>query len=200
MSGLCGSICSHDIMWWFQCCFWQSQRSSGLWSCCHLPWELCLDHWNYFSGSSVFWMVGAISIPIFALTPGWNPMVPCPPASTLLASRLPAFTLCLPVLLFHVLSLITMPFFPVSPSLNCFLVALADGDWMFPFSGILYFFKLSATSGQDRSRPSPLFSSLQHWWDPGKEHLKSLAVRHCSGAHNERSQSRSVLSALACHL
>ena len=45
-----------------------------------------------------------------------------------LASRLPAFTLCLPVLLFHVLSLITMPFFPVSPSLNCFLVALADGD------------------------------------------------------------------------
>ena len=80
-------------MWWLQCCFWQSQRSSGLWSCCHLPWELCLDHWNYFCGSSVFWMFGAISIPIFALTPGWNPMVPCPPASTLLASRLPPFTL-----------------------------------------------------------------------------------------------------------
>ena len=36
--------------------------------------------------------------------------------------------------------------------------------------------------------------------DRGKEHLKSLAVRHCSGAHNERSLSRSVLSVLACHL
>ena len=50
-----------------------------------------------------------------------------------------------------------------------------------------------------RSR-KPSFSSLQHWWDRGKEHLKSLAVRHCSGAHNERSLSRSVLSALVCHL
>ena len=50
-----------------------------------------------------------------------------------------------------------------------------------------------------RSR-KPSFSSLRHWWDRGKEHLKSLAVRHCSGAHNERSMSRSVLSALACHL
>ena len=46
----------------------------------------------------------------------------------------------------------------------------------------------------------PSFSSLQLWWDSGKEHLKSLAVRYCSGAHNERSLSRSVLSALACHL
>ena len=44
------------------------------------------------------------------------------------------------------------------------------------------------------------FSSLQLWWDRGKEHLKSLAVRYCSSAHNERSLSRSVLSALACHL
>ena len=50
-----------------------------------------------------------------------------------------------------------------------------------------------------RSR-KPLFSSLQDWWDRGKEHLESLAVRHCSGAHSERSLSRSVLSALACHL
>ena len=50
-----------------------------------------------------------------------------------------------------------------------------------------------------RSR-EPSFSSLQNWWDRGKEHLKSLAVRHCSGAHNERSLSHSVLSALACHL
>ena len=57
-----------------------------------------------------------------------NPMVPCPPASTLLAFRLSAFILCLPVLLFHVLSLITMPFFSASLFLNCFLVALANGN------------------------------------------------------------------------
>ena len=44
----------------------------------------------------------------------------------------------------------------------------------------------------------PTFSSLQGWWDPGKEHLRSLAVRHCSSAHHERFLSRSVLSALAC--
>ena len=91
-----------------------------------------LSHWSYFSGSSVFWMFGAISIPIVALTPGGNPMVPCPPASTSLASRLPGFILCLPVLLFHVLSLITIPFFSASLSLNLFLVALADGKGMFP--------------------------------------------------------------------
>ena len=46
----------------------------------------------------------------------------------------------------------------------------------------------------------PTFSSFQDWWDRGKEHLKSLALRHCSGAHSERSVSRSVLSALACYL
>ena len=45
----------------------------------------------------------------------------------------------------------------------------------------------------------PSFSPLQDWWDRGKEHLKSLAARHCSGAHHERSLSRSVLSALARH-
>ena len=50
-----------------------------------------------------------------------------------------------------------------------------------------------------RSR-KPSFSSLWHWWDRGKEHLKSLAVCHCSGAHNERSLSRSVLSSLPCYL
>ena len=50
-----------------------------------------------------------------------------------------------------------------------------------------------------RSR-KPSFSFLQNWWDGGKGHLKSLAVRHCSGAHNKRSLSRSVLSALVCHL
>ena len=49
-----------------------------------------------------------------------------------------------------------------------------------------------------RSR-KPSFSSLPDWWDRGKEHLKSLAVHHCSGTHNERSLSRSVLSALVCH-
>ena len=46
----------------------------------------------------------------------------------------------------------------------------------------------------------PSFSSLQHWWDRGKEHLKSLAVRHCSGAHDERSLPHPVFSVLACHL
>ena len=50
-----------------------------------------------------------------------------------------------------------------------------------------------------RSR-KPSFSYRQDWWDRGKEHLKSLAVRYCSGAHNKRSLSRSVLSALFCHL
>ena len=56
------------------------------------------------------------------------PMVPCPPASNLLASRLPGFIVCLPVLLFHPLSLITMPFFSASLSLNLCVVALADGN------------------------------------------------------------------------
>ena len=164
------------------------------------PSVRALSHWSYFSRSFVFWMFGAISILIFALTPGWNPMVPCPPGSTLLASRLSAFILCLPVLLFHVLSLITMPFFSSSLFLNCFLVALADGNWMFPSSGILSFFQFfSGFWLRWRSR-KPSFSTLQHWWDRGKEHLKSLAVRHCSGAHNERYLSRSVLSSLASHL
>ena len=99
-------------------------------------------------------MFGAISIPIFALTPGWNPMVPCPPAWTLLASRLPSFLLYLPVLLFHVLSLITMPFSSASLSLNLFFVSMADGNWS---SGNLSFFKVLATSGQDGGRVSFLF-------------------------------------------
>ena len=34
------------------------------------PSVTALSHWSYVSGSSVFWMFGAISIPIFALTPG----------------------------------------------------------------------------------------------------------------------------------
>ena len=50
-----------------------------------------------------------------------------------------------------------------------------------------------------RSR-NPSFSSPQDWWDRGKEHLKIRAIGHCSSAHNERSLSRSALSALACHL
>ena len=43
------------------------------------------------------------------------------------------------------------------------------------------------------------FPSLQDLRDRGKEHLKSLAVRHVSNARNERYLSRSVLSALARH-
>jgi len=50
-----------------------------------------------------------------------------------------------------------------------------------------------------RSR-KPSFSFLQDWWDRGKEHIKSLAVCHCSGANLERPLLRSVLSALFCHL
>ena len=34
------------------------------------PSVIALSHWSYVSGSSVFWMDGAISTPIFALTPG----------------------------------------------------------------------------------------------------------------------------------
>ena len=54
--------------------------------------------------------------------------LPPPPPSILLASCLPGFILCFPVLLFNILSLITMPFFSASLSLNLFLVALADGN------------------------------------------------------------------------
>ena len=125
------------------------------------PSVRALSHWSYFSRYFVFWMFGAISILIFALTPGWNPMVPCPPALTLLASCLSAFILCLPVLLFHVLSLIMMPFFSASLFLNCFLVALADENWMFPSPGIqsffFFLFNFLATSGQDGGRVSPRF-------------------------------------------
>ena len=104
------------------------------------------------------------------------------------------FILCLPVLLFHVLSLMTMPFFSASLSLNLFLVALADGNW-----DPVFLQTVSDFWPRQRSR-KPSFSSLQDWWDRGKEHIKGLAVHHCSGAHNERSLSRSVLSALACQL
>ena len=45
------------------------------------------------------------------------------------------------------------------------------------------------------------FPPLQDSWDRGKEHLNSLAIRHCSNARNERSLLRSsVLSTLDCHL
>ena len=73
-------------------------------------------------------------------------------------------------------------------------MALADGNWDPVFLETVSYFWRRWSSRK------PSFSSLQDWWDRGKEHLESLAVRHCSGAHNERSLSRSVLSALACHL
>ena len=57
-----------------------------------------------------------------------NPDGFSPSRIDLTASRLPGFILCLPILLFHVLSLITMLFFSASLSLNLFLVALADGN------------------------------------------------------------------------
>ena len=70
---------------------------------------------------------------------------------------------------------------------------------MFPSSGILSFFKLLVTSGLDEGRVSPLFH-LFRIGGTEERNISSLAVRHCSGAHYERSLSRSVLSALACHL
>ena len=109
------------------------------------------------------------------------------PHRPLLVSRLSGFILCLPVLLFHALSLITMPFFSASLSLNLFLVALADGNIQFPSSGILSFFKLFVTSGLEGGRVRPLFYLLSIGGTEEKKHLKSLAVRHCSGDHHERS-------------
>ena len=69
---------------------------------------------------------------------------------------------------------------------------------MFPTSEILSFFKLLATSGLAGGRGSHLF----HLFDIGGTEARNISkvLRHCSGAHNERSMSHSVLSALACHL
>ena len=96
-------------------------------------------------------------------------MVPCPPTSTLLASRLPGFILCLPVLLFHVLSLITMPFFLASLSLKLFLVPLADRK-----TGILSFYKLLATSGLDGGHVSRLFHLFKIGGTEARNILKVL--------------------------
>ena len=77
----------------------------------------------------------------------------------------------------------------------------APGRWKLNVSILrnpVFFQTVSDFWSRWKSR-KPSFSSLRHW-DQGKEHLKSLVVRHCSGAHNERSLSCSVLSALACHL
>ena len=43
-------------------------------------------------------------------------------------------------------------------------------------------------------------SSLHSWWDRGKEHIKSIAIRFCLGKQAERKTSRSLYTALACHL
>ena len=76
------------------------------------------------------------------------------------------------------------------------------GRWNLNVSSLrdpVFFQTVSDFWSRWRSR-KPSFSSLQDWWDRGKEHLKSLVVCHCSGTHDERCLSRSVLSALACHL
>ena len=78
----------------------------------------------------------------------------------------------------------------------------SPGKWnlnVFILKNPVFFQTVSDFWPRRRSR-KPSFSSLQDWWDRDKEHLKSLAVRHCSGSHNERPLSRPVLSALACHL
>ena len=78
----------------------------------------------------------------------------------------------------------------------------SPGKWnlnVFILKNPVFFQTVSDFWPRRRSR-KPSFSSLQDWWDRDKEHLKSLAVRHCSGSHNERPLSRRVLSALACHL
>ena len=62
------------------------------------------------------------------------------------------------------------------------------------------FSKLLVTSGLDRGCVSPLFHLFRISGTEARNIKKSLAVHHCSGSHNERFLSRSVLSALACHL
>ena len=44
------------------------------------------------------------------------------------------------------------------------------------------------------------FSSLQTWWDRGKEHIKGLAIRFCSAKNKDFLSSRSLLCSLASHL
>ena len=44
------------------------------------------------------------------------------------------------------------------------------------------------------------FDSLQLWWDTGKNHLKSLAIRFCNSKSKERNQAHSLSLSLAQHL
>ena len=44
------------------------------------------------------------------------------------------------------------------------------------------------------------FPSLAKWWDAGKAKIKGLTVSHCVRRSQRSSQSRSLLSRLACHL
>lgn len=44
------------------------------------------------------------------------------------------------------------------------------------------------------------FDSLQSWWDAGKNHLKSLAIKFCSSKSKDRIQARTLMQSLAQHL
>ena len=88
-----------------------------------------------------------------------------------------------------------MLFFLVSLSLNPFLVVLGNVSIL---KDPAFIKAVSDFWPRCRFRKCS-FPSLQDLWDRGKEHLKSLAVRHLSNARDERSLSRSVLSALARH-
>ena len=44
------------------------------------------------------------------------------------------------------------------------------------------------------------FESLQLWWDRGKEHIKSIAIRFCNLKSKEKSSTRSLLVNLSVHL
>ena len=189
-------------MWWLQCCFWKSQRLSGLWSCCHLPWELCLTGVTF---------PGILCSGCLAPSPSWSSRLHL--AETRWFLVLPHWPYWLPVYLPSscvFLSYCSMSFLWSWCRFSRLLYSWIVSSWPWqmetecfhPQGSSLFFFSFQFFSDfwpRWRSR-KPSFSTLQHWWDRGKEHLKSLAVRHCSGAHNERSLSRSVLSALACHL
>lgn len=46
----------------------------------------------------------------------------------------------------------------------------------------------------------PSFSSLAHWWDPGKSRIKGLTINYCRDRQRSEIQERSCLSRLAEHL
>ena len=76
----------------------------------------------------MFWMFGAISIPTLHAYTWLKPDGSLSPGIDFIGFPSTWLHLVSPVVLFHILSLITMPFFSASLSLIFFLVALADGN------------------------------------------------------------------------